>query len=193
MNKKVLFGPFILAAILIVAVISTTPSGLAVTQLTQENSNTQLYPVHMGQQGGYMANQYGPYGGYQGYGSGYYGGGGMMGPGMMGGGMMGSGMMGSGMMGGGMMGNGQWGYGPYSAVPTSGGTYGYDYGFNWLGAVIQILLFVAFLGLIAFGVYYLVSGRTPKPSGGSLEIVKERYAKGEITEQEYNRMKKELS
>ena len=120
-------------------------------------------------------------------------GGGMMGGGMMGSGMMGRGMMGGGMMGGGMMGNGQWGYGPYSGVPTGGGGYGYGYGFNWLGAVVQILLFVVFLGLIAFGVYYVISGRTLKPSGGHLEIVKERYAKGEITEEEYNRMKKELS
>ncbi len=192
MDEKIIVGTVVFAALLVGAVISSIPTALAVFQLDQ-NSDTQLYPVHMGQQGGYMPNQYGPYGGYQGYGSGYYGGGGMMGPGMMGGGMMGSGMMGSGMMGGGMMGNGQWGYGPYSAIPTGGGGYGYDYGFNWLGTVIQILLFVVFLGLIAFGVYYVISGRTLKPSGGSLEIVKERYAKGEITEEEYNRMKKELS
>ncbi len=80
LNKKILFGPAILAAILIVAAISIAPSAFAVTQLTQEDFNTQLYPMHMGQQWGYMSHQYGPYGGYQGQGGGQYGWGGC--PGM---------------------------------------------------------------------------------------------------------------
>ncbi len=91
--------------------------------------------------------------------------------------------MGPGMMGPGMMG----GYG-----------YGYGYGFNWLGAIVRIIVFLIFLGLIAFGVYYLLGGgrptpRGPMPSSRALEILKERYAKGEITKEEYDRMKKELS
>jgi putative membrane protein len=93
-----------------------------------------------------------------------------------------------GMMGGGMMG---------------GGTMGYGYGFNWFGAIIQLIFFLVFIGLIIFGVYYFVSGSTLKPGGRSLEIsktgnrsleiLKERYAGGEITKEEYDRMKKELS
>jgi hypothetical protein len=73
MNKKILFGPAILATILIVAAISITPSVFAVTQLTQEDFNTQLYPIHMGPQRGYMPHQYGPYGGYQSQGWEHYG------------------------------------------------------------------------------------------------------------------------
>ncbi|MCW4043540.1 MAG: hypothetical protein NWE90_07450, partial [Candidatus Bathyarchaeota archaeon] len=73
LNKKILFGPAILAAILIVAAISITPSALAVTQLTQEDFNTQLYPMHMGPQWGYMPHQYGPHGGYQDQGWEHYG------------------------------------------------------------------------------------------------------------------------
>ena len=76
--------------------------------------------------------------------------------------------------------------------------YGYGYGFNWIGALIRVLLFIVFLGLIVFGVYYLISGGRPTTSGPatlgrSLEILKERYAKGEITKEEYGRMKQELT
>jgi len=96
----------------------------------------------------------------------------------MGGWFMGPGMMGSGMMG-------------YRG-------YGYGYGFNWLGVIVQILVFLIFLGLIAFGIYYLVGWGRPTPTGPApssrpLEILKERYAKGEMTKEEYERMKQELS
>ena len=96
----------------------------------------------------------------------------------MGGWFMGPGMMGPGMMG-------------YRG-------YGYGYGYNWLGAIVQIIVFLIFLGLIAFGVYYFLGGGRPTPSGPipssrALEILKERYAKGEITKEEYDRMKQELS
>ncbi len=91
----------------------------------------------------------------------------------MGGWMMGPGMMGSGMMG--------W------------RGYGYGYGFNWLGALLQMILFLVFLGLIAFGIYYLIGRGKPTPSDRSLEILKERYAKGEISREEYDRMRQELS
>ena len=87
------------------------------------------------------------------------------------------GLMGPGMMGGWHMGQGMMGYG---------------YGSNWIAAVLQMILFLVFLGLIVFGVYYLISGSRPKSSGSSLEILKERYAKGEINKEDYDRMKKEL-
>jgi len=73
LNEKNLLGPAILVAILIVAAVSITSLAFAVTQLTQENSNTQIYPTHMGLQRGYRPNQYGPYAGYQGQGWGQYG------------------------------------------------------------------------------------------------------------------------
>ncbi len=88
----------------------------------------------------------------------------MMGPGMMGGWHMGQGMMG----------------------------YGYGYGFNWIAAILQTILFVVFLGLIVFGAYYLISGGRLKSSEKSLDIIKERYAKGEISKEDYDKMKKEL-
>jgi len=90
------------------------------------------------------------------------------------------GMMGGGMMGGGMMG-GSWG--------------GAGFGYNPAGAFLGALLPIAFIGIIIVGAYYLLSGRVQlgearKP--GPLEIVKERYAKGEITQEEFLRMKEQL-
>jgi putative membrane protein len=90
--------------------------------------------------------------------------GGMMSPGMMGGWHMGQGMMG----------------------------YGYGYGFNWIAVLLQIVLFVVFFGLIVFGVYYFIGGGRLKSSEKSLDILKERYAKGEINKEDYDKMKKEL-
>jgi putative membrane protein len=98
----------------------------------------------------------------------------LLGPFMFMGGMMGPSMMGGWHMGQGMMG------------------YGYGYGFNWIAAVLQIILFVVFLGLIVFGVYYFIGGRRLKSSERSLDILKERYAKGEISKEDYDKMKKEL-
>jgi len=97
---------------------------------------------------------------------------GMMGPGMMGRGMIGPGMMGRGMMGQDMMGQG-----------TTGA-------WSFLGMIFWIVLIVGIILLIV----WLVT-RTPgisKREESALEILKKRYAKGEITKQEFEKMKKDL-
>jgi putative membrane protein len=68
-------------------------------------------------------------------------------------------------------------------------------GYGW-GSMVLIL--IAFLVLIAIGVYCLVTGsagpsRSVSNRGGrALEILRERYAKGEITREQFLKMKREL-
>ena len=71
------------------------------------------------------------------------------------------------------------------------GMMGYGWGF-------MLLIPLAFLALIALGAYYLATGfartgrRVPSSNRRALEILKERYARGEITREEYLRMREEL-
>jgi len=81
----------------------------------------------------------------------------------------------------GMMGRGMMSYG--------------DWGFGFGRVLLSALLSVGFAILIIVGLYHLLSGEA-KPSGAqvdaALEIVKERYAKSEITEDQLRKMKEEL-
>lgn len=60
-----------------------------------------------------------------------------------------------------------------------------------------LFMWLIFLVLIGFVVYFVVRGdKWMKRGGGEetpLDILKKRYARGEITEQEYEKMKKELT
>lgn len=96
------------------------------------------------------------------------GGGGMMG------GLMGHGMMGSGMMGGSW--GGRWGHG---WMPFAGGLF-------WLLIIIGAVLVVSSLG----------RRETPRSASGASEtpfdILKTRLARGEITLEEYEKLKHEV-
>ena len=61
-----------------------------------------------------------------------------------------------------------------------------------------VFMWFLFLVLVAVVIFLLVrtsklSGPAPRPVETPLDILKKRYAKGEITKEEYNRMKQELS
>ena len=65
-------------------------------------------------------------------------------------------------------------------------------GFMWIWTIIFLLIILA-------GIYFFTSGfkqestrPTSTSSTSSLEILKQRYAKGEITEEEFRKMKKEI-
>jgi putative membrane protein len=68
-------------------------------------------------------------------------------------------------------------------------------GFGWR---IMFLIPMFFLALLALGVYYFLTG--PLRAGGihireredALEILKKRYARGELTTEQYAKMKEEL-
>jgi putative membrane protein len=91
--------------------------------------------------------------------------------------MFGGWMWGPVMMGGGMM--GRWGY------PLRTG-----WGFMFAGILIPIL----FIVLLVVGAYLLISPRRePIESEKAIAILNERYAKGEITKEQYLEMKQQLT
>ncbi len=95
---------------------------------------------------------------------------------------MNSGMMGM-MMGGG--GNPMVGYGGWNNMMGWGG-----FGFGWLFMLLFWILVI--LGVVALVRYLGNSGKAPKDHKTALEILKERYAKGEINKKEFEEMKKDV-
>lgn len=99
------------------------------------------------------------------------------------------------LVGGGMMGPGSmmWGFGPQGGPPGAGGwAWGLAMGLGWL-------TMLAFWGALIAGVVLLIrwlSGTTAGSAGpgreSALDILKRRYAAGEITLEEYERMRRDL-
>jgi putative membrane protein len=73
------------------------------------------------------------------------------------------------------------------------GFYGGGY---WLGGFIGMLLIAAALACIVFLVIWLVRRMPQKPEEGeeesAIDILKRRYARGEISREEYERMKRDI-
>ena len=92
----------------------------------------------------------------------------------------------------GMMG----GYGPYDGMMGGYGAQGF--GFNPLGAILSLVFWALIIGGGVLLVVWLVrnAGRTSlgAPSGdAALEILKTRYARGEITKEQFDAIKKDLA
>ncbi len=71
------------------------------------------------------------------------------------------------------------------------GDYGWGMGFGWLFMII-------FWGLVILGVIYIVKmiaerSRPSEKGESALDILKKRYAKGEITREEFEKMKDDLT
>ena len=67
-------------------------------------------------------------------------------------------------------------------------------GWGWLGlGIVHMLLFWALviLGIVAL-VKWLGGGSGPSLTGSALDILKERYAKGELTREQFEQMKRDL-
>lgn len=82
-------------------------------------------------------------------------------------------------------------YGPMGGGWNHMMNYGYGCGF---GGMFMWILFVIIMGVLA---YFIIQNSKAKNSGGitqetPLDILKKRYAKGEITKEEYDRMKKDV-
>lgn len=78
------------------------------------------------------------------------------------------------------------------------GMMGYGEGMMGFGWGPSILIWLILIVLIVLGIYLFFSsskaekGSVAPPEGRAIEILNERYAKGEITREDYLRMKEEL-
>ena len=76
-------------------------------------------------------------------------------------------------------------------------------GFGWMGATVlfNVLLGLGLLALVVIGVIFAVkwlarvSGESPgdRSRDDALEIVRTRYARGEISQDEFDRLRRELA
>lgn len=75
--------------------------------------------------------------------------------------------------------------------------YGFGGSLGWLGMGFGMIINLAFTALIILAVIWMFKavfrgGHQAEGPTGAIEILKKRYAKGEITSEEYRRIKKEL-
>ena len=69
--------------------------------------------------------------------------------------------------------------------PGMMGGYGMMAGFGWLGMLMMVLFWVGVVLLVACGLRYLFTTRSPRFEPGAEEILKERFARGEISHDEF--------
>ncbi|MFZ7110422.1 MAG: SHOCT domain-containing protein [Desulfatiglandales bacterium] len=89
----------------------------------------------------------------------------------------------------------QWrGYGDWHMGPGMVG----GWGMGWFGGVFMLLFWVLVIVGLVFLIKWLIqstkgeSGRAPSNSSRALEILRERYARGDIDKQEFEEKKKDL-
>ena len=75
-----------------------------------------------------------------------------------------------------------------------GGFFG---GMGWVGMILGFIFFIAIIVGIILLIVWLVKRTTQLPSGlktesKALETLKERYAKGEISKEQYEQIKKDI-
>lgn len=73
--------------------------------------------------------------------------------------------------------------------------WGYGGMMGWFGHISMIIFWVVMIALTVFIIRWVVRTNRHEPSGGgesALDILKKRYAKGEITKTEFEEMKKDI-
>ena len=91
----------------------------------------------------------------------------------------------------------QGGYGGYGGWGMSPGMMG-GYGMGWVGGILMIVFWILIIVGLVFLIKWLIQSTGRDKTSGSggnraLEILKERYARGEIDKAEFDSKKKDLS
>lgn len=77
----------------------------------------------------------------------------------------------------------------YSMMNGWGGSTGSYSPWGWLFILVMMALVV--VAVVLF-IRFIVNNQTGKNSGDALDILKQRYAKGEITKKQFSEMKQDL-
>jgi uncharacterized membrane protein len=77
------------------------------------------------------------------------------------------------------------------------GMMNWSYGMGWFGWIFMIVFWIAVIAGVAILVRWITSqgerSRGPGSQDTAIDILKKRYAKGEITKEEYEQIKKDIS
>ena len=65
------------------------------------------------------------------------------------------------------------------------GGYGLIAGFGWLGMLVMALFWIGVIVLVVWGLSNVFSTRQPGVERDAEEILKQRYARGEVSREEY--------
>ena len=70
----------------------------------------------------------------------------------------------------------------------------YGYGFSWIGGIVMMIIWVLTLAAIVWGVVYFArnAGQTPPRSETPLDVLKRRFATGEINKEQFEEMRRTL-
>lgn len=68
----------------------------------------------------------------------------------------------------------------------------WGYGWNVAGIVLGGLLFLVLLAGVAVAAFFIGRASRPQGPGRALDVLRERYARGEITHEEYERLRADL-
>jgi putative membrane protein len=102
-------------------------------------------------------------------------------------------------------GTGMMGFGSFSMGPSMMGGFGmqgyggqFGLGFNALGAMLSLVIWTLIIGGLALlGVWFLRNAGwtafTTSTSASPVDIAKARYARGEITKEQYEELRRELA
>jgi putative membrane protein len=66
-------------------------------------------------------------------------------------------------------------------------------GWGIFGIVMMVVFWIAIIALVVWGIKRFTQETTTSTSNGALDIAKERYAKGEISKEEFEQIKRDLS
>lgn len=88
-----------------------------------------------------------------------------------------------------------WGYGPGSGYGMMGG-YGFGYGMGGIGMILWVVILIAVVVAIVWLVRSFATPSHPPPPArrsSGLDVLEERYAKGEINRDEYLEKKRDIT